>query len=793
MLQEKDFLEIPIESRYGIIKLFIYGQSTEAKLYEMTPPFSGESKWQLLEGCTYAYELVSDENLKLQIARDYPEIISYHPSPRHPSEGILKTGIYVGQLTLKILKIDSQEECAKTKLEIRSVKSEYESDYRSMLNDIAEYYTDLVLQQGSPVTQHLEIAEDLKPQTLYQRFSFIRGIIDSETFSEAIHKIVANPVRKWTESSVEKNIVAVRRLSRGNIRQLTTATDRIKLQPHLRKMLPYGLQSVPRTMSINYKKDTVDNQENQFVKFVLRSFSSFCTDLQSMGNASDRLKAEAEQTASHIASYLDSQFFRQVSMPTHMNMNSPVLQRKEGYREVLQAWLAFDLAARLNWEGGDDVYDAEKKNVATLYEYWLFFKLIQLVSEFFELDKAEKSELVKTDADNINLDLKQGRMKVLHGQNQTFSRLLNVAFYYNRTFYKVGDDETSIHKAGSWTMAMRPDYTLSLWPGEIKEEEAERQELIVHLHFDAKYRLNKIILQDDKDAKLLTDELSEEKEQQELGFYKRADLLKMHAYKDAIRRTSGAYVLYPGTENREIKGFHEIIPGLGAFRIRPGHWQEDSIPLKQFLAEVKAHLLDRMSEREKLSFYQYNIYKEANRSMLMENLPEAVDDYRDFMPDETNVIIGYCADENREFLTSDENHFYNMRTDDRGGAQSLDIKKLSAKYILLWDKEGWCQLFKLSIRGPKVVSIKNLVEKGYITSEMQKLMIKQSLTKEEAKERANLDGFYLVFTYNKIGLEKELQQYTWKINDIKKEQSSPHKPFVLTLDKLMKYAVKKDG
>ena len=90
--------------------------------------------------------------------------------------------------------------------------------------------------------------------------------------------------------------------------------------------------------------------------------------------------------------------------------------------------------------------------------------------------------------------------------------------------------------------------------------------------------------------------------------------------KDAIRRTSGAYVLYPGEENREMRGFHEIVPGLGAFSIRPGHWQEDSIYLKHFLAEVKAHLMDRTSDREKLSYYQYDVHLEANKSMTMELL-----------------------------------------------------------------------------------------------------------------------------------------------------------------------------
>ena len=50
----------------------------------------------------------------------------------------------------------------------------------------------------------------------------------------------------------------------------------------------------------------------------------------------------------------------------------------------------------------------------------------------------------------------------------------------------------------------------------------------------------------------------------------------MHAYRDAIRRTAGAYVLYPGNdgddkrfEEFDHRGFHEVLPGLGAFAIRP--------------------------------------------------------------------------------------------------------------------------------------------------------------------------------------------------------------------------------
>ena len=44
----------------------------------------------------------------------------------------------------------------------------------------------------------------------------------------------------------------------------------------------------------------------------------------------------------------------------------------------------FELAAKLIWSGGEAVYGAGKKDIATLYEYWVFFKLLDLFQELFE-------------------------------------------------------------------------------------------------------------------------------------------------------------------------------------------------------------------------------------------------------------------------------------------------------------------------------------------------------------------------------------------------------------------------
>jgi predicted component of viral defense system (DUF524 family) len=230
----------------------------------------------------------------------------------------------------------------------------------------------------------------------------------------------------------------------------------------------------------------------------------------------------------------------EVSRAQILKLNSPVLQRKEGYREVLKVWLMFDLAAKLIWQGGDDIYDAGQKNIAVLYEYWLFFILLDLFQKRFNIPTSEISQLITPTSDGLSLQIKQGKFTALKGVFEEAGRKLHFRFNYNRTFSAVD----SYPEGGSWTTTLRPDYTISIWPFGIHENQAEREELIVHIHFDAKYKVAS--LSDLIQQNATEEELDKEKIDNRKGDYKNADLLKMHAYKDAIRRTAGAYVLYPG-------------------------------------------------------------------------------------------------------------------------------------------------------------------------------------------------------------------------------------------------------
>ena len=697
-------LEIPIDVVHEAM-LQVYPLSQNAKVFDDEQAADlGESRWQLVEGEEYEYEF-SDNSFR------FKEHELVRPSKSSPSRGWIKTGIYVGCLTLTVTNDTGFE--TEVSFEVRSVKMDYRTDYKTMLHDITSHFTDLVMMQGASVTQRFEVDPNENSNTLYQQFAFMKSLVDSEEFEEALNKILYNPIHKWTGTTIEKDICSVKKLGRQELKQIASGKNRLPLGDG--KSIGDNIDSVPRRLTVSYKKDTVDVAENRFVKFVLQSFASFCSAIQQCNNASPRLKTEAELTANKLTGWLNRSFFLDVSNLQTMTLNSPALQRKEGYREVLQAWMMSKLAAQITWKGGDKVYQAGKRNVAALYEYWVFFKLLDIVKETFhlELTEADEKKLVKTDKDHINLELKQGHTKMIGGQFREASRTLNVRLYYNRTF----GTSDHLEASGSWTTAMRPDYTLSIWPGDITETEAEEEDLIVHIHFDAKYKLNKILLDDklpnethtfeDEDADLSEDDLlmNQEKREEEKGIYKRVDLLKMHAYKDAIRRTSGAYILYPGSENKRLKGFHEVLPGLGAFCLSPNSTEKDSKEIEHFLHDILEHMLNRASQRERMSYHTYEIHKNEP-SVVCEPMPEPYGSDRNLIPEETFVLLGSFHDENHlKWILG--NKIYNTRTDTGNGSVRLKQEISSAKYLLLHNGDKQ-RLLRLGNKGPRVMSKERL-------------------------------------------------------------------------------------
>jgi predicted component of viral defense system (DUF524 family) len=810
-MTNKQQIFIPISSTSGEINLCIYEEvdGTLIEIDEHEANDYGESKYQLLEGRSYNYYF-NDHAFQL---KELPGLV-INSKRKDVAEGRITPNIYVGTLTPIVTNqndLSFEEivyvEVLSTKMNNEPDKS-YRDNYRFMLEDITEKCTELLMQINAPITQRYEIDFEQENKTIYQRFSFVKSLVSSNEFNEAIQKIISTPTTRWKQDEQIKDIRSIRKFTSANLRQIASSSNRYPLPKGHHLQTHYHINDIPGKIISTRKVETIDTLENRFIKHALSVFLKFTTDCLStfINQSYDRAEKEARIILFNLENHLNHPFFKEIARPTTLKLNSPILQRKSGYREILNAWLKFDLAAKLVWNGGDDVYSAGKRDIAVLYEYWLFFTLYDLVKEKFNLndhfyDGAKYQHLIVPTNDGLNVMVKSGKHTALEGVFDSGTRKLNIKFSYNRTFAGGVDYINKDNKklSGSWTKTLRPDYTISFWPEELKEDEAEEKEIIVHIHFDSKYKVDQYTLRPEPNIdidsntskELLEKQLNKEKEEERKGVYKNVDLLKMHAYKDAIRRTGGAYILYPGTETQvPLKGFHEIIPGLGAFAIRPSRQNNGINELSHFIDSVIIHLLDRASQRENAAIKTYEIHKNKKAEYLDDNvtpnilnepLPEYFDSTRSIkiIPDETHVLVGYCKDlDNLKWY--EREGIYNFRMDDDNGSLALTNQVVNAKYLLVREAGNNLanKIYKITSNGPKVLKGSSLLDLGYKTDKPKDYYLVIEIENESSKD---FNSAQFNFT--------DLEEYK-KIKNKYNPYTAAGIPFTITLTELMKTKVK---
>lgn len=157
----------------------------------------------------------------------------------------------------------------------------------------------------------------------------------------------------------------------------------------------------------------------------------------------------------------------------------------------------------------------------------------------------------------------------------------------------------------------------------------------------------------------------------------------MHAYRDAVRRTGGAYVLYPGNAGdkrlySEYEGFHEVLPGLGAFAIRPrlDGAADGMDELQHFLDRVIEHLANRTTARERATYHVAETYGssalgEKRVTYALADLSETdlvAPAHRAPPPAEDMVLVAWYENDAQLNLARDTNGFVYVRLGRRQGA-----------------------------------------------------------------------------------------------------------------------------
>jgi predicted component of viral defense system (DUF524 family) len=636
---------------------------------------------QLLEEKEYLYSFAIPGESG-PITTDKPDL--FWGDTERGDRGRLRTDGHTGAVRVRIEQGGAS--VGTVAFEVRSSKLDYVRSYRWMLRDVAATTAELVMDRFTPSEQRFAVDDKRRAETLYQRFAFLRSLIEGEAFQASIHQILTRPYVTWEEVEHVSPPAGGIGARSAVARSLAGPGPRVRW-PGAPRSSP--MRTLPATIVTTRTETSVDNPPNRFVRFALEQWRAIVADIGAALGSEPSTSASVERGIREVAALLAqldallaADLFREVKALTYFPAGNQVLLKRDGYRHLLSAYAQFQLSARLAWPGMEDVYSAGQRNVATLYEYWVYLQLgktiARLCNRSFDL-----GPLIEPSKNGLTLRLRAGEQRVLLGTVNRLGRTIRLELWFNRTFSAGGGERGG---EGSWTRPMRPDCSLRA-----AVEPAAGQLEPLWVHFDAKYRVD---TSDDAVGPEPDDARGEARVAR--TDWLPATMVKMHAYKDAIRNTVGAYVVYPGVDGgRPFREHRELLPGLGAFALRPAATgdADGSQAIFKYIDDVLSHLALQSTQHERARYWGEQSYAGKPPSALVPAVPFLVRP-----PADMRALLGYTKSaEHRAWIA--RALLYNLRADShRSGAVGVDARELSAHHLIVYgdDPEEQIDLYRIS-------------------------------------------------------------------------------------------------
>ncbi len=380
---------------------------------------------------------------------------------------------------------------------------------------------------GLPYDRRLAERKDV----LYHMFVYLRHVFSSATPLEnqllpALQLVLREPHRRFEQIWRSVPLHQVRNVQpRGLYGIVSGKHDLRKLgmgdagAVHLATAL---LGYLPEEIEESAVRNTFDVPENRFVKAFLNQISAIVDATRRLAETSKdrsftrRLNQDCDVMDRRLRPVVNHRFWDDVGTMHRLPADSTVIQQRRGYREIFRHFTMMRLAARLPLSAESVKNLLELKDIAELYELWCFYRVVSTVTDVTGHSPTSAETPVPTPA----------QVRIPRGLRVEWPGGIEVC--YNAAFSR---SQADIERT-SYSLLLRPDIALRIPSG---PQEG------FHL-LDAKFRLRTLPHPDDEDS-------SEEEEAAERrGSFKRADLYKMHTYRDAIPSARSVWILYPGTE-----------------------------------------------------------------------------------------------------------------------------------------------------------------------------------------------------------------------------------------------------
>lgn len=248
-------------------------------------------------------------------------------------KGSLQFSSYVGKTFLDIYKDD---DCVfKLPIEIQSRKLNYNKHYPKMIGDLSNYASGIIFELNSPSYQ--EFILENNNQSPYEKFMILEYIFQEEHLPAIIEYLSRNLYSTLENIKEEVPIYFADNISPNDL--IDAILDSEELYDN----------NIPLRINETKYEDTIDVAENRFYKYFLELIADFINQLLKEitdGYAYDKLKIYKNE----LNYYLSQKYFKKISRLNYIPLNSQVLQKKEGYRDILSYYLMFEFGFKLNGE-----------------------------------------------------------------------------------------------------------------------------------------------------------------------------------------------------------------------------------------------------------------------------------------------------------------------------------------------------------------------------------------------------------------------------------------------------------
>lgn len=496
-------------------------------------------------------------------------------------------------------------------------KINYLDEFRTLLDEVASELAELLVQYDSPVSLEFE-RSDIDVENDAGLLFQLRHMMNAQNLPAAVEEILSAFHSRLVEHSQTDAIGAIFEPEVDSVIENLDFSALERGGPLARLFREH----TPRELSFAEHTETVDTPENRYVKAFLEQCSFLIERLISKleKRRKPAVVREAQGWTEQIDELLAQRVWRSVGRLQLFPSNSQILQKRRGYREVLQFDLGLRLGLQLSWKRGNSLADGflgDVRPVHEIYEYWCFFVLRRVLRDLCQAEMAINSSFLVISADRIQVRLEKGhRSRVAFHYKSIGYRSLDVCLYYNRRFKRPSRALKTWD--GSYSAFFDPDYSLLLT---LNDSGTTRRHW---LHFDAKYRMEMAeaeALFETEDTFESSDEANDDTEyDREIArLHKRDDLFKMHTYRDGILSSRGAYILFPGNgEEMRMSGPKQNLfvrhpsafsgapehkfPSVGVFDLCPGRDHRQASIIKHFLEGVFDTILsgDNYKEEEGL-------------------------------------------------------------------------------------------------------------------------------------------------------------------------------------------------